>query len=81
MATPTPIPEWYVEDWVTLSALQHYSYCARQWALIYKEQTFHENLYTMKGRLAYERADDEGALVEEGVPVLRALTVWSDRHG
>jgi len=80
---PQPIspPDWGDDDWVTLSALQHYSYCPRQFALIYKEQTFHENLYTMKGRLAHEKVDDVGTLLEDGIPVLRALSVWSDRYG
>ena len=33
------IPE---EDWVPISALQHFSYCPRQCALIHVEQVFEE---------------------------------------
>lgn len=73
--------EWTDDDWVTLSALQHYSYCPRQYALIYKEQIFDENYFTMRGRLAHERADEPGETLEGDSTVFRALTVWSDRFG
>jgi len=73
--------EWADEEWVTLSALQHWSYCPRQYALIFKEQTFQENYFTMKGRLAHERADTPGETTIEDATSLRALTVWSDRYG
>jgi CRISPR-associated exonuclease Cas4 len=72
---------WVDEDWVSLSAVQHFGYCPRQYALIYKEQIFQENVYTMSGRMAHARADEPGETVEDGVPVLRALQVWSDRYG
>ena len=41
-----------------LSALQHWSYCPRQCALIYVEQAFDENVFTMRGNAAHERVDD-----------------------
>lgn len=77
------VPEinWADDDWVSLSAIQHFSYCSRQYALIYKEQIFHDNVYTLSGRLGHERADEHGETVEEGVPAVRALQVWSDRYG
>ena len=34
---------------IMISALEHYSYCPRQCALIHQEQTFDENLYTLQG--------------------------------
>ncbi len=33
---------------VMISALEHYSYCPRQCALIHLEQTFTENVYTSR---------------------------------
>jgi CRISPR-associated exonuclease Cas4 len=39
-------------DLVMISALEHYSYCPRQCALIHLEQTFDENIYTLQGRMA-----------------------------
>ncbi len=64
-----------------LSALEHYSYCPRQCALIHVEQTFTENLYTLRGRAVHERVDSAGGTETEGVPVERALPLWSARHG
>ncbi len=67
---PEPIP---------ISALQHWSYCERQCGLIHLEQTFDENLYTLRGRRAHERVDLPGEETRRGVRVERALPLWS-RH-
>jgi hypothetical protein len=40
-----------------ISAIEHYSYCARQYALIHVEQVFEENVFTIRGRLAHERVE------------------------
>ncbi|WP_264843430.1 CRISPR-associated protein Cas4 [Caldinitratiruptor microaerophilus] len=69
------------EYWVPISALQHYSYCPRQCALIHLEQTFDENLYTLRGRAVHERVDVPGVAVEAGVRIERGLVLWSDRLG
>lgn len=64
-----------------LSALQHWSYCPRQCALIHLEQAFEENVHTMRGNAAHERVDEPGYETFEGVRSERALPVWSDRLG
>ena len=66
---------------VPISALEHYSYCPRQCALIHVEQTFEENLFTVRGQIAHERVDTAGDTVERGVRVARAIPLWSDRLG
>jgi CRISPR-associated exonuclease Cas4 len=66
---------------VMLSALEHYSYCPRQCALIHQEQTFSENLYTLRGRAVHEQVDEPEWTVEKGVRVERALPLWSNRLG
>lgn len=68
-------------DPIMLSALQHWSYCPRQCALIHLEQAFDENVHTMRGNAAHERVDDPGFETFEGVRSERALPVWSDRLG
>ncbi|CAH1905632.1 CRISPR-associated exonuclease Cas4 [Candidatus Nitrotoga sp. HW29] len=68
-------------DPIMLSALQHWSYCPRQCALIHVEQVFDENVFTMRGNAAHERVDDPGFETFEGVRAERALPVWSDRLG
>ncbi len=48
------------DDLIMISALQHYSYCPRQCALIHLEQVWHENVFTMEGRLLHDRAHSIG---------------------
>lgn len=64
-----------------LSALEHYSYCLRQCALIHIEQSFTENLFTLRGRAVHEQVDQPEWVVEKGVRVERALPLWSPRLG
>ena len=68
-------------DLVPLSALQHYIYCPRQCALIHLEQTFDENLYTLRGHRAHERADEPTSELIDGVRIERALPLYSRQHG
>lgn len=69
------------DDPIMLSALQHWSYCPRQCALIHLEQAFDENVHTMRGNAAHTRVDEPGFESFEGMRSERALPVWSDRLG
>ncbi|MCY4386842.1 MAG: Dna2/Cas4 domain-containing protein [Desulfurellaceae bacterium] len=64
-----------------ISALEHYSYCPRQCALIHQEQTYDENLYTLRGRAVHKQVDEPEHTVEAGVRVERALALWSYQLG
>lgn len=61
-----------------LSALQHFTYCPRQCALIHIEQIWTENLFTAEGRIMHEKADTANresrgkVRIDYGVP-LRSL--------
>lgn len=66
---------------VPISALEHYSYCPRQCALIHVEQTFDENQFTIRGRLAHERVDSGEDRRIRGAQTLRSIPLWSDKHG
>lgn len=66
---------------VPISAIEHFSYCPRQCALIHVEQTFDENLYTVRGRLLHEVVDAGVGESSDGARVLRALPLWSERYG
>ncbi len=68
-------------DPVPISALQHYSYCPRQCALIHQEQSFDENLYTLRGRAVHAQVDTPASGLERGVRVERALPLYSIRLG
>src|SRR6266567_8319359 len=66
---------------IMISALEHYSYCPRQCALIHIEQTFDENIYTLKGHIAHERVDQTITRNEEDMRIERAVPLWSRRLG
>jgi CRISPR-associated exonuclease Cas4 len=67
-------------DPIMLSALEHYSYCPRQYALIHIEQAFDENVHTKRGDAVHQRVDDPGLEVREGIRIERALPVWSEQY-
>jgi CRISPR-associated exonuclease Cas4 len=66
---------------VLISALEHFSYCPRQCGLIHLEQTFDENIYTIRGQLAHERVDAGEVELTAGIRIERAIPLWSDRLG
>lgn len=76
-----PPRAWADDDLVLVSALEHWSYCPRQCALIHLEQTYDENLYTLRGNRAHRAADEPGVRAEAGVRVVRGMPIWSDRLG
>lgn len=65
-----------MDEMLAISALQHYAYCPRQYALIHVEQVWSENRYTAEGRILHKRVDaaepeQRGATrFERGVSVL-----------
>ena len=69
------------EPLVPLSAIEHYAYCPRQCALIHVEQTYQDNVYTIRGQLAHERVHGGETTSETGVQVYRAVALYSDRLG
>jgi CRISPR-associated exonuclease Cas4 len=75
--------EWIPDDEsdIPISAIEHYSYCPRQCALIHIEQVWEENQYTVRGVLAHERADSGDTSIRRDVRVLRGIPLWSDRLG
>jgi CRISPR-associated exonuclease Cas4 len=68
------------DEYVMLSALQHFVYCPRQFALIHLEQVWQENIYTLRGLRVHERVDAPSHELIEGVRVERSLSLISHRH-
>lgn len=68
-----------VDDYVMISALQHTAFCPRQCALIHVEQTWDENLFTMRGNRVHERVDIPADELIEEVRVERAMPLWSHK--
>lgn len=81
----TPEAEGAGVDWddahieVPISAIEHYSYCPRQCAMIHVEQTYEENVFTIRGTLAHERVDSGEEDDNRGVRTLRGIPLWSER--
>ena len=66
---------------VILSAIEHYSYCPRQCALIHREQTYEENIYTLEGNDVHERVDEAGVASVSGVRTEYSVPLWSESLG
>lgn len=61
------------DDFIPLSALQHYLYCPRQCALIHVEQLWAESRHTAEGRVLHERADKPRGEKRGGVRTTTAM--------
>jgi CRISPR-associated exonuclease Cas4 len=68
-------------DPVPISALQHWSYCPRQCALIHVEQVFADNVHTARGNAVHALVDEPGAECSGTVRIERAMPLWCDRLG
>lgn len=64
-----------------VSALEHYSYCARQCGLIHLESVFEENIFTIRGHRLHERVDEPTERFEKSKRVERAMPIWSEALG
>lgn len=69
------------DDFILLSALQHFSYCPRQCALIHEEQSFADNLHTARGNAVHALVDLEGYEVRSGIRIERALPLRCEHLG
>ncbi len=72
------------QAWLQLSALQHYAFCPRQFALIHIEQAWAENFHTAHGRLLHERVDSYESEQRGDTRYERSISVLSSRlliHG
>ncbi|MFZ2658223.1 MAG: CRISPR-associated protein Cas4 [Victivallales bacterium] len=47
------------DNFIPISALQHFLYCERQCALIHIEQVWQENRFTLEGEFMHEKVDDQ----------------------
>ena len=65
---------------IMLSALQHYAYCPRQFALIHVEQVWAENRFTAEGNILHERVDSAAAEQRKGTRYERAVMLKSQRY-
>lgn len=64
------------DEYLQISEIQHFAYCPRQWAIIYMEQQWQENVRTIEGKALHEKAHDDtikekrkGTITVRGMPV------------
>ena len=70
------------DDLVPISALSQYTYCPRRAALLFIEQQWADNVFTMEGRHVHEHAHKTGR--KERIPggyLVRGLLLKSERLG
>jgi len=69
------------DDFIQISALQHYVYCPRQCALIHVEDAWSENLYTVRGDILHEKVDTDTYETRGVKKTVRGLRIHSLKHG
>lgn len=69
------------EPRIMISALEHYAYCPRQCALIHVEQSYEENMYTLRGNRDHRRTDEPDTELRDDVRIERALPLYSEALG
>jgi CRISPR-associated exonuclease Cas4 len=67
------------ERLVSISAIEHWSFCRRQCGLIHLEGLWAENVLTAQGRQLHEQVDLPGLEQRPGLKKARALALRSDR--
>ena len=64
-----------------ISALQHYSYCPRQFALIHVEQAWAENRFTAEGKLLHKSVDNPSITKRRNIKYERGVLIRSKQFG
>lgn len=72
---------WTEDETIMISAVEHWSYCPRQCALIHIEQVYDENVFTLRGTRAHERTDTATWEMQGTTRIERALPLWSELYG
>ena len=65
------------DDYIQISALQHYVFCPRQCALIHVENIWDDNVWTVRGDLLHEKVDSDTFETRGTVKTVRGLRIHS----
>ncbi len=63
-----------------ISALQHFAYCPRQFALIHVEQVWAENRFTTEGQILHRRVDEGVIEQRPDLRTERGIMVQSEKY-
>jgi CRISPR-associated exonuclease Cas4 len=69
------------DDFIMISALQHYIFCPRQCALIYIDDVWQENLFTVRGEILHQKVDTDSYESRGDVKTVRGLRIHSYKYG
>jgi CRISPR-associated exonuclease Cas4 len=69
------------DDFIMISALQHYVYCPRQCGLIHVDDVWRENLFTTRGNILHEKVDTDTYETRGSIKTVRGLRIHSFRLG
>lgn len=74
--------EFAEEDCLSISGIQHFEFCKRQWALIHIENQWEENYLTVDGELMHENAHNEKFTeLRKNILITRSLRIISRKLG
>ncbi len=69
------------EQFLSISAMQHYMYCKRRFALVHIEQIWQDNLYTAEGIDLHQRVDSSKRECRGNLLIARTVKLHSYRLG
>ncbi|HET54292.1 MAG TPA: CRISPR-associated protein Cas4 [Ignavibacteria bacterium] len=69
------------DDFIMISALQHYVYCPRQCGLIHVDDVWQENLFTTRGNILHEKVDTDTYETRGAIKTVRGLRIHSYNYG
>jgi len=74
--------EYNEEDYLTISGIQSFTFCKRQWALTHIEQQWEENALTAEGKQVHNRVDQPFIREKrDDRLIVRAMPVKSNKLG
>lgn len=69
------------DDFIMISALQHYVYCPRQCGLIHVDDVWRENLFTVRGNILHDKVDTDTYETRGTLKTVRGLRIHSFNLG
>ncbi len=69
------------DDFIMISALQHYVYCPRQCGLIHVDDVWQENVFTVRGNILHEKVDTDTYETRGNTKTVRGLRIYSYKFG
>lgn len=69
------------DDFIMISALQHYIFCPRQCGLIHIDDVWQDNLFTLRGEILHEKVDTDSFETRGDIKTVRGLRIHSYKYG